>query len=108
MTVLPHLSVGFGIADITPDRPLQLAGIENTRRGREALDALKVRALCVTKGAEHLVLVAIDTLYVSRRLCERLEGWLEREHGIPGKNLFVTATHTHCAPLLLKSYREGE
>ena len=98
----------MGVADITPDQPLPLAGIGGgARLGHVTLDPLNVRALHVAHDGQQLVLVAVDTLYVSRDFCSGLEQWLEREHDIPGKNLFVTATHTHCAPLVDNEYRGG-
>ena len=99
-----HVAAGFGQARITPDRPLPLAGIGGARIGRETLDDLYVRALSIQDGQTTLVLTSLDTLYVSRELCARLEQWIEATHSIPAVRLFVAATHTHCAPLLLDSY----
>lgn len=98
------VAAGYGLAKITPDRPLALAGIAGVRHGRRTLDDLYVRAVVLRQGATTLVLVAIDTLYVSRAIAARLEAWLLRTHHIAAAHLFLAATHTHCAPLLLPNY----
>jgi len=99
-----RLNAGFGIATITPDRSLPLAGISGKRFGNQALDNLKVRAIAVTHADTTLVLVSVDVLYVSRTFCDQLGSWLGQNFGITGDNLLVAATHTHCAPLLFDRY----
>jgi len=92
---------GFGIETITPDRPLPLAGVGENWVGREVLDDLHVRALYLAHEDVEIVLVSLDVLYVSRSFCCQLEHWLTQKHSVPADHLFVAATHTHCAPLLL-------
>jgi hypothetical protein len=92
---------GFGVETITPKIPMPLAGFGPDRVGRQVLDDLKIRAVYVSDGSAQLVLVSVDSLYVSRSFCTKLEQWLEETHSIPAANLFVAATHTHCAPSLL-------
>ena len=99
-----RLNAGFGIATITPDRSLPLAGIGGNRFGNQTLDDLKVRAIAVTHSDTTLVLVSVDVLYVSRAFCDQLESWLEQNFGITGDSLLVAATHTHCAPLIFDRY----
>jgi neutral ceramidase len=100
----PDISAGFGSSKITPDRSLELAGITGNRKGEKALDDLRVRAISVSSGETTLVLVSVDTLYVSRKFCDGLGAWLQDTYGVPSDNLMVAATHTHCAPLLSDRY----
>ena len=98
---------GFGISKLTPTRSLELAGIAGSRKGAKTLDDLRVRAISVTSGETSLVLVSVDALYISRKFCDELGGWLQDTYGIPSDNLMAAATHTHCAPLLLDRYFEN-
>ena len=84
-----------------------MAGIAGSRKGAKTLDDLRVRAISVTSGETSLVLVSVDALYISRKFCDELGGWLQDTYGIPSDNLMAAATHTHCAPLLLDRYFEN-
>jgi hypothetical protein len=92
------LAFAAGRVDITPTRPLPLAGYA----GRTALcdgvaDPLEANAVVITGGGKPpVVLVTFDLLYVGAELRRRLEQALGLV--VPPDRLFLAASHTHFAP----------
>jgi hypothetical protein len=86
-----------GTADITPDRPVQLAGSE-TRRGvfHRVADRLEANALVLRQDGPPVVFISVDLMFVGTELrsavSRRLAGPVADEF------LFFAASHTHFAP----------
>ena len=109
-SVLPaaELWIGAATADITPDRPVPLTGGTTVRIAREILSPLTANVLALeSREGERVVDQAI---LVSCDLCVIRPGIQEgfRKHlagRLPGfdlNKLFLAATHTHDAPVLLQ------
>lgn len=99
------LHVGWSSRDITPDRPVALAGQFHKRISTGVAARLSVTALALeTRGAEgpidQAILVSCDLVAirdgVQARLRKLLEGKLE---GFDLRKLVLSATHTHTAPV---------
>ena len=94
---------GFAVHDITPARPLELAGF--AARAQPALgthDLLSVRALAVSDGARAVAIAVVDLIGVDAAITERVR---ERVHAAVGETLSyvaVVATHTHGGPAVLR------
>ncbi len=98
------LLVGSATVDITPNRPVPLAGQFHTRIGRKADNPLTATALALEtrdgdRPLDHAVIVSCDLVAIREGLQDRFR---ERMKGrIPGldlRKLFLAATHTHTAP----------
>lgn len=94
------LRAAAGVVDITPDKPVPLAGW-GTRTGdfTAVADPLEAAVLVVRWGGETVAIASVDSLYVTSTLHERLAAVMV-ERGIDGSHLLVGATHTHFAPAL--------
>jgi len=99
------LHVGWAARDITPDRPVALAGQFHKRISTGVAARLSVTALALeTRSADgpidQALLVSCDLVAirdgVQGRLRRRLEGKLE---GFDLRKLLLSATHTHTAPV---------
>lgn len=96
------IRVGWAERDITPDRPVALAGQFHKRISQGVAAPLSVTALALeTRGPlEQAILVSCDLVAirdgVQDRLRKRLEGKLE---GFDLRKLLLSATHTHTAPV---------
>lgn len=89
------LTVRVGAAELALDGPLPLGGY--TARGGKLCELpgapLSARVLLFSQGSESLAVVSVDMLTVPESLYE------EVRRRLPAKTeLFLTATHTHCAP----------
>ena len=78
------LRVGAAKVDVTPEPSTQ-----------PVLDRLYSRAIVIANGETTGALVTIDTIAINDNLWKTVTDRLEKELGIPVRNVFLTATHTH-------------
>jgi len=93
------LDAGLAVVDLTPDRPVPLAGYA-ARFGQVSdgvHDPVKARALVLDDGATKVAIVSVDLLGVTR---EAKAAVVERvaRRGFTSATVFLTATHTHAGP----------
>lgn len=110
-----ELLVGAATADITPDRPVPLTGMRTVRVSKGIHSRCKANVLAIeSRDGEEVLDQAI---LVSCDLCVIRPGIQQgfRDHvanRLPGfdiKKLFLAATHTHAAPVLLQDrYKESD
>jgi hypothetical protein len=110
-----ELWIGAASADITPDRPLPLTGNATVRIAREVQSRLKANVLALEsrdgeRVVDQAILVACDLCVIrpgiQKGFREHLAGRLP---GFDLNKLFLAATHTHAAPVLLQDrYDEKE
>jgi Neutral/alkaline non-lysosomal ceramidase, N-terminal len=79
-----QLRVGAAKVDVTPDTNPQ-----------QVLDRLYSRAIVIANGATSAALVTVDTIAINDGLWQTITERAGRELGIPARNIFITATHTH-------------
>jgi neutral ceramidase len=89
------LGVRLGSAELTPPEPLPLGGY--TARGGKLCelpgDRLEARAAVFEQGGRRLAVVSADLLTIPESLRD------EVQKRLPARtDLFLAATHTHCAP----------
>jgi hypothetical protein len=85
-----------GAVDITPERPLPLAGYAGRSECYTGVaDALEANVLVCRDAHETVVMVAFDLLHVGELLRQKLQAALAE---VRPEQLFLTASHTHFAP----------
>ena len=103
-----ELWIGAATADITPDRPIPLTGGSSVRIAREILNRCTANVLALEsrdgqRALDQAILVSCDLCVIRPGI---QEGFRERLAGrLPGfdlNKLFLAATHTHAAPVLLQ------
>lgn len=95
------LEIGFGKVDITPPVGIGLAGYAVRTGHSQAIgERLYSRALTIKSTDNVVSIVANDLLCIPSFLTEQVRGIIEREVGILGENVMLSATHTHAGPLL--------
>lgn len=103
-----ELWVGAATADITPDRPVPLTGNTTVRIGREIQSRLKAGVLALEsrdgqRSLDQAILVACDLCVIRPGIQEGFRNHLAgRLPGFDMDKLFLAATHTHTAPVLLQ------
>jgi len=93
-----------GKVEITPERPMPMAGYA-LRKGKSegVLDPLYARALYL--GEENpAVLISLDLIRVEDDLYREISREVGKTLGLPRKNVFVSATHTHSGPEVSTSF----
>ncbi len=94
------LKAGMSKRDITPPLGLPLVGYPHYTRANEgAHDPLLSSVMYISNGECETVLVTLDVLIFSKRHVAEIRRRVEKECGIPGKNIMISCTHTHSGPL---------
>jgi hypothetical protein len=62
-------------------------------------DRLNVRAIVINDAVTNAALITVDAGAISDQIWQTVTGRSEKELGIPAKNVLVTATHSHSAPM---------
>ena len=99
-------SVGFARYNISPEPGVGLAGFgtEDTRLSEKVLDELYVTCTAVSDGEETLLLFSVDSMKSSESAWKLLSQKIEKELGIPQKNIIINATHSHSVPSISHSH----
>jgi hypothetical protein len=96
---------GVAVIVITPTEPLWMAGYGNRTKpaeGRQQDLYVKVLALEDAAGSK-LVLLTSDLVGLPRQLSDAVAEEVCRRTSLPRERLLLTASHTHCGPVLSNS-----
>src|SRR5688572_33219382 len=103
-----EIRVGAAEVDITPNGPIALAGNFSTRVSRVHDTPIFAAALAIEAGGggsqeDHVIIITCDLVAirdgVQQKFRERLRSRLPR---VDMRRVFLTATHTHTAPLTME------
>ena len=92
------MRVGTAWADITPDRPIHIAGQLHARLGEYAHDPLTANAVTFEGGGVRVALVSCDLLFLPDAFTKSVKAECEQAFGIPASSVIIACTHTHLAP----------
>ena len=88
------LKVGYGRADITPDLGTPCAlGLDDELL--EVFDPLYIRAVWLETGGRAVLILAGDVIGVYGADADAFTGLVEKEVGLPRRNILLISTHTH-------------
>ena len=110
-----ELYVGAATADITPDRPVPLTGMRTVRVSKGIHSRCKATALALEsrdgkKTLDEAILVSCDLCVIRPGIQQGFRDHVaKRLPGFDITKLFLAATHTHAAPVLLQDrYKESD
>ncbi|MBI2923173.1 MAG: neutral/alkaline non-lysosomal ceramidase N-terminal domain-containing protein [Planctomycetes bacterium] len=95
-----ELQAGFAKVDITPDKPVPLAGY-GARRGRLSTgvhDKVWARAAVFDDGHRRSAILSLDTVGVTAEVRDLLVKGPLAEIEVPPENFLLCATHNHSGP----------
>ncbi len=95
------LQAGWAVSDMTPELGVPLAGYGDrpAEKGAQGVrDPLKARALALGSGGNTVVILGTDMLIIPPDLATRVIDLVHRQTGLTARNIYFTATHTHCGP----------
>ncbi len=94
------LTAGAATVDITPPPGCPMAGYYSVRGAEGTHDPLFAKVLVLEKDDTRVALVALDLITTTRGLVEEARKRVEKQTGIPGRNVMISATHSHTGPIL--------
>jgi len=101
---LPVMKVGVGEAVITPPNPIghAMAGYNRgTTTSTGIHDNLYARSI-VVEGADgvSIVMMTVAVVNIFEPLMDKIRAGVEKQTGIPFKNVAISSTHTHSGPVI--------
>lgn len=94
MAANKQILIGWAQTDITPDRPVYVAGQLYTRVSTYVHDPLTATALVLDNGDAQVVMVALDMVSPPTVLCEQIRAKLDVP-GLDPQKINFSAIHTH-------------
>ena len=93
------LKVGMTRVDITPPQGLELAGYPHyPRYNTGAHDPLYAACMYLANDQTEVAMVTLDILFFSKKHVKAVRENVEKQYGIPGKNIMISCSHTHSGP----------
>ena len=89
------LRVGFASTCITPPPGKDIPGLFERRLAEGVHDDLFARAVIIEDDASSVAFVQTDAIMISEEIVAEARKQASRSCGIPGKQCFIAATHTH-------------
>ena len=96
----PELRAGTAAVKITPPKGAPLAGYYYTRAAEGVHDDLYAKALVLEQGETRVAFVVCDLISLSRPIVEQARRLITDTSRIRGKNVMMSATHSHTGPVL--------
>jgi neutral/alkaline ceramidase-like enzyme len=103
-----QLRAGVAKLDITPEKPVTLAGYESRKDLSQGVhDSLSARALAFEQDGSKLLLVSTDNLGFYAGTAEPFRQAIIQACNLKDSDLFLCAIHTHSAPSLMLDPSRG-
>ena len=109
-TEAPRLLIGAATTSITPDKPVALAGQFHTRIARSVDNPVTATALALEardgeRVVDQAILISCDLVAIREGVQQRFrERTKDKLPGFDIRKAFLSATHTHTAPVMLERW----
>lgn len=97
---MEQLRIGYAEVNINPPLGIGIDGYYVPRFAQGFLDDIEASALALSCKGKTLVMISVDNCGIDENTIDRFCNRIEAVTGIPAENLFISATHSHTAPLL--------
>lgn len=97
------IKIGWATADVTPPRPINLAGQFHMRIARDVKDPLTITALALSheNSADATIFLSADILMLTERIQQGIRDAVHsRAPDMDVARIIINCTHTHAAPML--------
>jgi hypothetical protein len=98
---------GVAAVDITPPLGMPMAGYYHERGADGILDPLFCQAMVIESEGQRVALVTLDIISVTRAITDQARATIEKETGIKGNSIMISATHAHTGPELANRSQRG-
>ena len=96
---MSNFSVGYAQVNINPKLGIGISGYYIPRLAKGFLDDLQASCLALSLNGNTVLLMNVDHLGLMPRESTQYRQAISDATGVPFENLFLTATHSHTAPL---------
>lgn len=104
-----RMLVGVAKRVITPTLGSELAGFDARKGGATSVhDDLYARAVVFEAAGETVILVTLDLIGISKKTTNEIREAACSPIGLAAGNIIVCATHTHCGPVTIKHFFNGD
>ena len=103
-----NFKVGYASVNINPPLGIGIRGYFVPRFAKGFLDDLEAHALALLCGGETILMISVDTCTIEGERCGQYLDKISKASGLPKEKIFLSATHTHTGPLLLKNNWSGD
>ena len=95
------LSAGVARVIITPPVGIRMLGYTIQEECSQDIEReLTATALVLSDGSTHVVIIALDVVFVPLAHADRMRQAIGRQLGIPAQNVLLNCSHTHLGPML--------
>lgn len=95
---------GAARVKITPPNGTPMAGYFHERGSTGVHDELWARALVIESGGQRAALVSCDVIHIPDGVAAEARRLVEKETGIAGTRVMISATHAHTGPEMKGAY----
>ena len=92
------MKIGTAMAEITPKKPLPIAGMMKVRLGEYVHDPLMISGAAFESEGRRVVVCSCDLLLLPDAFVRQVQSDCEKRFGIDGSSVIIACTHTHQAP----------
>jgi hypothetical protein len=96
------LQVGAAAVVITPPEGTPLAGYYSIRGSKTVIDDIFAKTTVLEKDGTKAALVVCDLISLPRHSVRDARRIIEKQTGIPGAHVMISATHTHTGPVIAR------
>jgi hypothetical protein len=89
------LTVAAGKVEITPSRPVYIAGYGQNRKSTGVHDPLWARCIVLRNGNQTVALVSCDVIGIARFHNQKIRAMIKT---VPTERILIGSTHTHSGP----------
>ncbi|MEO6909767.1 MAG: neutral/alkaline non-lysosomal ceramidase N-terminal domain-containing protein [Edaphobacter sp.] len=106
---IEHLLVGVAKGKITPKLGCELAGFDARKGVASGIhDDLFARALVIGDRDKAVALVSLDLIGIPQQFTNAVRKEVHSSTGIAERDIILSATHTHCGPVTIKHFFNGD
>lgn len=98
LTLKAEFLAGVGRVDITPRKPVFLAGLGNNRKSEGVHDPIYATSLFLTDGKTELLLVSLDLIGLFYPNVEEIRQEVAKKYDIKKTDIVIASSHLHSGP----------
>ncbi len=97
---MSNFKVGFSTVNVNPNLGHEIAGYYVKRFAKGFLDDIEVSTLLLQKDGTNIAMISVDVCGINEDFGLDVSNMIEKATGISKDNVYLTATHSHTAPVI--------
>lgn len=100
------MKVGYNKLNITPTKPVNIAGYNRTQKSIGVLDPIEINTIVFSADQKITVLSVLDSIIIENSVILPVKNYISIKYNIPMERIIIGCIHTHSAPAYFKPYFE--